>query len=124
MTNIEQFKRHIRKCGFTTTDYQGQLFQGVVNLLPYHYKDLDGNHYLISSINFVIFKGSDTKQGDLGCISFYYGGRGRKKGCRTVSPKQILKKVVCPNDANEAIKVYETWKQESDKTIKSWKVIL
>jgi hypothetical protein len=120
MTAREKFKQYMIEQGFTVSDFQGQPFQGRLDLVPYHYKDWEGNHALVSSIQFVIWGGANTKEGDLGCVTFFYGGKMRKKHHRNSAPAEILKKAFCPQSAQEAQDGYDAWHTNCLNEIKRW----
>ena len=124
MTQRETFKKAMQKNGFEVSNFQGEPFQGSIDLIPFHRKTNEGHHNIINRIGFVIYGGSNTKKGDLGCVVFYYYGKQRQKFCRNISTNEILKKSFCPKTADEAIKAFDIWNKNSNKTIDSWKVIL
>lgn len=124
MTNREQLKQAMIENGFDVTDFQGEPFQGCLKLVPSHRKDTDGNHNIIDGIHFVIWGGSNVKPGDLGCVTFYYGGKERIKHKRQARPSEMLKKAWCPKSAKEAIEQYDIWRENTRKQINSWKVVL
>jgi len=68
LTEKEKFLNYLKSEGYTTST----VFN-FINLTPHHRKDKSGNHNIISSICCCIFQGSNSKEGDLGCITFYYG---------------------------------------------------
>ena len=124
MTQREQFKKEMIKRGFTVSNFQGQPFQGQIDLIPHHRKTTGGHHNIISGIRFVIWGGNNVKTGGLGCVTFYYRGKQRQKYCKNVHNAEILKKAFCPETAKEAIQTFDIWNTESQKTIQNWRVIL
>jgi hypothetical protein len=124
MTQRQEFTKALKAKGFTVSNFQGQPFQGRLDLVPHHRKTADGHHNIINSINFVIFGGSDTKEGDLGCVTMYYGGRERLKYRRNSQSGEILKKAFCPKTVKEAIQTFDIWNSKSNLVIDSWETIL
>ena len=124
MTQRETFKKVMQKKGFDVSDFQGQPFMGSLELAPHHRKTREGTHNIINGIRFVMFKGSDTKEGDLGCVTFYYKGIEREKHHKRVVESEILKKAWCPKSAQEASDGFEAWSLATNETINSWDIIL
>lgn len=124
MTQRETFKKFMQKKGFTVSNYDGQPFQGYLDITPYHRKTNVGHHNIISSIHFVMWGGSNVKKGDLGCVTFYYSGREKRKFSKTVEKAEILKLAFCPKNVKEAMKEFDKWNQASHNVVSSWKVIL
>ena len=79
-----------------------------------------GDHVIIKDITCTMFDGSDTKEGALGCVVFYYIGKQRNKYCRSFNDKRILNLAFCPENAQKAIKAFETWLQGTQIEIDSW----
>lgn len=128
MTEQQKFLRYMKKAGF---ELDGVLVKGMkplpagtFPLIGCHRKTENGDHNLISGMRFVDFGGSNVKNGDLGCVVFYYSGVTRKKYCKNSYQSEILKKTCCPKTAKKAIEIYGEWKIETYKTLQSWKVIL
>ncbi len=128
MTEKQELSLFMAARGFQsdTSSVEGikPLTAGVFPLIGSHRVTGYGEHNIINGIRFVNFDGSDTKEGDLGCVTLYYTGTTRKKYHRESHPTEILKKAFCPKSAEEAIEIYDKWKVETYKTIESWKVIL
>ena len=124
MTQRQLFKKAMQKKGFEVSDFQGEPFQGNIDLIPFHRKTNEGHHNIITQIHFAIWGGSNVKKGDLGCVSFCYYGKQRRKFCKNTHSNEILLKSFCPKTALEAIKTYNEWSINSNKTINSWKVVL
>ena len=95
-----------------------------LDLIPHYRKTLDGHHTLISNISCCLFDGINTKPGDLGCVTFYYGGIKRRKCCRTSYQSEMLKKVILPKTCKEAIRVFEDWRIESRRILATWKTLI
>ena len=124
MTEREKLAKFMKSQGFSVSDFEGQPFQGKLELVPFCRKTSGGDTNIITNISFVIWGGSDTKHGDLGCVTFYFGGKTRKKYHRTGHQDEILKKSFCPKSAQEAKEAFKVWKQQSNETIDTWKVLL
>jgi len=120
MTNKEKFVEIMTEKGFTISDN----FFGRLALIPNHRKTTEGHHNIISGKTLTIFDGSDTPEGELGCVCFHYHGVQRYKYHRTAHQSKILNKSFCPKSVKEAVDIYDKWSKESWETIKSWKVIL
>ena len=93
-------------------------------LIPSHQKTIEGNHVLIKDITFCLFDGSNTKKGDLGCITLYYNGVKRKKYCKRTYNSEILKKAFCPKNLEEAKEIFEAWHKETKQIRNTWKTII
>ena len=120
MADKEKFMGFLRRRGFKVSNN----FFARCDLIPHHYKTDDGDHVLISNMTIVNFDGSDTVEGELGCVSMYFGGVKRRKHCRHVFQDEILKKAFCPNSLEEAKRVYKEWAARSNEAIESWQKIL
>ena len=120
MSEKEKFIQSMIHRGFHILDN----FYGTLEMIPFHRKTTEGHHNIITNITTTIFGGSNTKKGKLGCVVFYFGGTQRDKYQRQSYPKEILKKAICPKTAKEALQIYDKWHTESQKTIKSWQIIL
>ena len=115
----QQFINYLKNKGFRTSPVLHTL-----DLVPHYRKTTDGHHTLITNIDCCLFDGVDTKPGDLGCVTFYYGGIMRHKCYRHLVDAKLLKKAFCPKTAREAINTYEQWRIESAKTLATWETII
>ncbi len=120
MTEKQKFISYMKKWGFDIHEN----FMGFFSLVPTYQKTTEDNHVLIKDITFTDFGGSNTKDGDLGCLVFYYSGKERKKYCKTSHQAEILKKVFCPKNAEEAIKEFEKRHQKTKNIRYEWKTII
>jgi len=119
-TESQKFRRYLHVNGFIVTEVLA--YQRLIA----HYRKTDkGDHTIISSRDCCMFDGIDTKKGDLGCVTFYYNGILKERGKKRVNNSaELLKKVILPNNAEEAIKEFETWRKETNKIIDSWTKVL
>lgn len=99
-------------------------FMATFSLIPHYYISDKGNHLLISGIHVVDYGGVRTKEGDLGCVVINFDGVIRRKFKKNSYQEELLKKVFCPKTAKEAIKAFEQWRNETAKTLQSWKMVL
>ncbi len=120
MTDKQTFIKFLEDNNFTVNSN----FIGFANIIPYHQKTTKGDHVLLRELIVVMFSGVNTKEGDLGCVTFCYHGAKRKKHCRTSCNTEVLKKSFCPKDATEAIKTFKQWQLESEQIRKTWQTIL
>jgi hypothetical protein len=122
ITMKERFENHLQSIGFDT---QHDVLK-TLHLVPSYYKNQDGDRILISDIHVAIFGGSNTKEGDLGCVVLSYYGKLKKKGKKIVDDNpEILKKVFVPHSAQEAIRIFDEWHNETKKIrLNEWKKIL
>jgi len=115
----QRFINYLRKEGFSISPVLHRL-----NLVPHYYKTPKEYHTLIDNISCCLFDGSNTKPGDLGCVTFYYGGTIRHRYCRKSASCELLKKAFCPKTANETIKAFKQWRIETAKTLTTWKMVI
>ncbi len=121
MTQIEAFQKHLRSIGFNIVNDT----VAVLNLIPSYYKAVNGNHYLVSNILVSIFGGSNTKDGDLGCVVFQYQAKLKEKGCRNVvEDAGDFKMPFVAENAENAIKMFETWHRVSQSGLSLWRKII
>ena len=112
MTQQKQFADMLEREGFTVNK-DGLIFAHK-DIIPHHRIDKDGNHNLIYMLSVVNFEGVDTKEGDLGCVTFAYVGRYRGKGKRTAHDSiEVIKKAFCPKNANDAYRQFLQWQKET-----------
>lgn len=122
MTNKQLFFNEMKNKGF-------QLYKdlcGTLPLNPTNYKTNEGDHVNIGGVGFVDYGGSDTKDGELGCVIFCYTETRRRKYQRhwnTNTSAEILKKVLIPKNANHALAEFETWYKDAQNTIKKWELV-
>lgn len=121
MTDKEKFSEYMEKQGFKIAN---DILMGTLPLIPKHRVSDKGEHTLIREIMFVVFDGSDTQKGELGCITLFYHGMSREKYRRQSILDEILKKAFCPKSFDDAVNTFERWKIDTAKVLDSWKVIL
>ena len=119
MTEKQKFTNYLKSKHYSNSSVLHRL-----NLVPMAKLTDTKDKALISSINVCLFDGSDTKDGDLGCVTFYFGGVLREYRRKYSTNAEMLKKAFCPNTANEAIEAFDMWRAESWDTIKSWKTLI
>ncbi len=123
MTDKEKFFTAIKEKGFDVSDN----FFARTAVIPRHRRTPEGHHNIINNITIVNFAGVDTKDGDLGCVTFACNGTERRKyhGVEKHSAEQeIIKKAFCPKSVKEAIATYTEFATEAQKTMDSWELIL
>jgi len=118
-TEKQKFIDYLKNEGFTVSPILHTL-----RLIPHYRKIPDSDHTLISNIGCCLFSGCDTKNGDLGCVTFYYGGTVRYKYRRQSGGCELLKKIIVPKTAKEAIGVYEQWRAQSAYTLSTWRTVI
>ena len=120
ITDIEKFAQAMRERYY---DVQNDI-QGFAEIIPSYYKTKEGNHVLIHGMRFCVWGGSNVDYGKLGCVTFLYYGKERKKYCKNIDNSEILKKAGCYDSAEQAIKEYDKWAENAQSIIKSWKKIM
>ncbi len=121
-TQKQIFFEYMAKKGFILSDND---ISGRFELIPYYYLTDNGDRVIISSMWFVDYGGSNVKDGDLGCVVFYYDGSRKRKYKKTAEESpEILKRTCCPKTAQEAIEIFEEWQRESANTISDWKKVI
>ena len=121
MTDKEKFSDYMKKQGFAIAN-DGMM--GTLSLIPHHRISDTGEHTLIREIMFVVFDGSDTPKGKLGCVTLFYHGMSREKYRREANLDEILKKAFCPKTLDNAIETFIQWKNDTTEILNSWKVII
>ena len=118
-TQKQIFRMYLKRNGFRLSSVLS-----TIQLVPHFYKDKASNHNLVTNISTCIFSGSDTKPGNLGCVTFYYGGTQRLKCCRQAYDVELFKRAFCPKTAVEAIEAFKVWQKVTRQTIdESWTLI-
>lgn len=117
-TQKQEFREYLKKNGFHLSPVLS-----TIQLVPHFYKDTNGNHNLVTNVSSCMFDGVNTKLGNLGCVTFYYGGTQRRKHCQRTYNAELLRKAFCPKTVAEAIEAFELWHIESKQAIKSWTLI-
>lgn len=123
MTDAEKFFKAMKAKGFDVSDN----FFARTSVIPRHRKTPEGHHNIVNNITVINFKGSNNKQGDLGCVTFACNGTERRKfhGAENhYSEQEIIKKAFCPKSAKEAIAAYTEFAEQSQKTMDSWELIV
>lgn len=117
-TQKQIFRTYLKKQGFTLSPVLS-----TIQLVPHFYKDRASNHNLVTNISCCVFDGSNTKLGDLGCITFYFGGTQRLYRHQQTYSAELFKKAFCPKTAAEAIEAFETWRAASKQATENWTLI-
>jgi hypothetical protein len=123
MNDKEKFFNAIKAKGFDVSDN----FFARTSVIPRHRKTPEGHHNIVNNITVVNFDGCNTKQGDLGCVTFACKGIERRKFQETENyyqEQEIIKKAFCPKSAKEAIEAYTDFAAEAQKIMDSWELIL
>ena len=118
-TDKQKFYAFMKKQGFKILG-----ISGVLDLIPTYQKTEGGDYVLISGIWFCFFDGVDTPKGDLGCITFCYGGKKRSKYQRNAHQAEILKKSFCPKNLTEVKEEYKNWLEVTRALRKTWETII
>jgi len=119
LTEVQKFQKFLKEKGFETSPVLNSL-----KLNPTYYKNESKDHVMLSAIHVCIFEGSDTKKGDLGCVTFSYHGKRKKYKCRNIdSSPEVFKETLLPNSANEAIIEFTNWKLWSQHNLKRWEKV-
>lgn len=124
MTEREKLTSFMRKQGFSVLSFEGQPFQGSMNIISSCSKTIDGHTHLIDGLCFVMWGGSNTEFGDLGCVTFHYSGKTRLKYHKSGYQSEMLKKSFCPKSAKEAKEAFKVWIKETQEIRKSWKLLV
>jgi len=115
-----QFNNYLKSIGFNDC--------GVLKsapLIPSHYKTKNGNHFIPTAIHVCFFPGINTKDGDLGCVTFCYHGKSRiKYQHNTNDQAEVFKQALIPKSANQAIKAFNLWHTNAQNEIKSWQIVM
>jgi len=117
-TQKQIFRDYLKKNGFHLSPVLS-----TISLVPHLYKDAGGNHNLVTNIDCCLFDGVDTKAGDLGCVTFYYGGTQRLKYHQRAHSAELLKKAFCPKTAKEAITAFEVWRKATTQELVNWTLV-
>lgn len=119
VTEKQQFINYLKCRGFNVSPVLYSL-----PIIPNYRITPEKHHTLISNISCCLFDGVNTKTGDLGCVTFYYGGVIRHKYRRQSISAELLKKVIVPKTAKETIATFEQWHIESAEILRTWKTII
>lgn len=123
MTDKQKFFQELRNRGFEVSEN----FFAHMTLVPHHRIKPSGDHNIISGLSIVNFSGIGTPQDKLGCVTMTFTGSERKKYHRvrnTITVAEVIKKVICPDSAQEALDVFDTWNKEAQKEMDSWEFVL
>ena len=119
MTEKQKFLNYLKSQRYNNSSVLHRL-----SLVPMAKLTTEKHKALLSSINVCLFDGINTKDGDLGCITFYFGGVLREYRRKFSTNAEMLKKAFCPDTASEAITAFESWRSQSWDTIKGWKTLI
>ena len=118
-TERQKFAEYLDSLDFSS----GHIYR-MVERFPNCYKTDTGDHIVTARDVVCVLGGSDTKVGELGCVTFCVGGSRRRKHCRKIdNDASMFKFSFCPPSAEEAIKAFKNWNGEVDQKLLSYKII-
>lgn len=120
-TEKQKFMDYLKRQDYNIGD--GTIY-AFTNISPHHRVSPTGTHTILYHIACVLFEGIDTKSGDLGCTTFCFYGRERRKHKKTTNNAEILKKCITCDTAAEAIEEFETWRKNSWTILHSWTTVI
>ena len=120
MNQLQMLQNELQSIGFQACN---DMFF-TLPLEPHYYRDTEGNHVILSSVNVCIFKGNNTTEDKLGCVTLAYRGTFKRKGCRQSFMHDVIKFVKVINNADEATEQIKSWMNEAQNICKQWKKIL
>jgi hypothetical protein len=121
MTEKQKFIEYLEQQGFRACEGNVLIIRTEIARC---YKASDGSVMLPRDTHVCMFDGVDTKDGDLGCVTFCRNGSIRNKHCRMIHDGMSLFKVaVCPEDAEDAISEFELWSNMTASEISDYKRI-
>lgn len=119
MTEQQKFKQYLKNKGFKISSCLATL-----SLVPHFYKTNAGSHALISGIGVSMFTGVNNKDGDLGCVCFFYSGTFRAKHSWYAHDAEMQKLTSVYTSAYVAIKGFENWRKEgAERIATTWTMI-
>ena len=119
MTNQKKFKQYLTNKGFLVSPNYA-----ILSLVPHFYKTNTSGSALISGIGISMFTGVNTREGDLGCVCFFYEGTLRTKYCRHINRAEMQKETSVYSTADDAIKAFEAWRIKAAKILaEQWTLI-
>lgn len=123
MTDVEKFFQELRNRGFEVNEN----FFAHQTLIPHHRIKPNGDHNIISGLSVINFRGTDTPEGELGCVTMTFTGSERKKHQRvrrTCTIAEVIKKAFCPDSVQEALDTFDNWSKEAQIEMDSWEFVL
>ncbi len=123
MSKKSEFFKAMKKRGF---DIKNTSF-ATIPVIARHRKTPEGHSNIISNITVISFQGCNTKDGDLGCITFACKGIQRLKSHKIekyYQEQEIIKEALCPKTVEAAITAYANFAEKAQKTMDSWELIL
>jgi hypothetical protein len=119
--HVAEFKRYLKKVGFDIVNDTVAIRRRI----PCYYKTPTGDKYLVSDEMVTIFGGSDTKDGDLGCVTFQYQAKIKCKSCRNiVIDGSAFKTAFVAKDVWHAMDMFGEWNQKSLAEMSKWEKII
>jgi len=120
MNDKQNFMDQLKAIGFQNSPVL-QTFP----LHPRYFKDNDGNHHLVGNIHVCIFGGSDIPKNALGCVTFCYHTKTKRKGCRNVNASaELFKKAFVAKSVNHAMTEFNQWHEKTKAELNKWKIIM
>ena len=120
-TEIQKFKRALTKRCFKTSKTSNYSY---FMLIPSTFRKPNGDLILTGNISAMIFGGSNTPKGELGCVSFEWQGKVKPYRCRKAYSEPVMKHVIVAENAKHAIAEYDKWHEETKTARKAWKEII
>ncbi len=117
-TQDDKFKEYLEKLGFILSPVL-QTFL----LNPSLYKQ-NGNLILLSNIHVCVFKGANTKDTEVGCVTFCINGKIKEKYKRNAYDYEFEKKAVVCKTTKEAIEAFEKWTETTQSKMSSMSKIM
>ena len=120
-TEIQKFKKALKERHFKTS---GNSNSSYLMLNPSTYRNGNGDLIQTGNINIMIFGGSNTPKGSLGCVSVHWQGKIKHYRCRTVIGSPVMSCAFVAKDAEHAIAVFDKWHESTKTERKKWKSII
>jgi hypothetical protein len=93
-------------------------------LYPSTYRDQNKNLIQTGNIGVTVFGGSNTKPGDLGCVSMSLHGKIKRYKCRRIENGDILHRSFVAVDAKQAIAEFDKFHEYTKSIRRNWTVII
>jgi len=120
-TEIQKFKQALAKRYFNTNkDSNYSCFM----LVPSTYRTENGDLIMAGNISAMIYGGSNTPKGSLGCVCFEWQGKVKPYRCRNVQEIPVMMHSFVAKDAAHAIAEYDNWHNSTLIERKKWKKII
>jgi hypothetical protein len=121
MTEVQKFQEALKE-RFFQGDSDSVQWQLLMN--PVLYRSLDKDKIILGNYHVCLFGGSDTKPGDLGCVTFGVYSRIRQFRLKSSEMVECFKKAFVPKTAEETIAALDQWMNDVNKTKATWKELV